>query len=201
MQGKKLPLNVPKSKSMLIGTKRAHINLNCANRELSLKIFRSEQEVVEKITHIGVQVANSLDWKEHIKVASSKASKALMHAKRILPVANLETLYFSIVEPQFIYCCSVWHRSGSTTRSQLQRLQNRAARIATNGGYDDPGGFLIKSLDWKINHQLISLDSKLMAIKSVNTQATQYLCNLFSRSFESTSRNLRNTSTTTLGYE
>ena len=48
----------------------------------------SELEVVQKTKHLGVQIDNSLDWKKHIKVTSSKVSKAvafLSHAKPFLP--------------------------------------------------------------------------------------------------------------------
>ena len=55
-------------------------------------------------------VGNSLDWKEQIKVISSKVSKALdllKHAKTFLPESS--------VRLNFRYCCSVWGYSGSNT--------------------------------------------------------------------------------------
>ena len=33
--------------------------------------------VVQKTKYLGVQIDNSLDWKEHIKVTSSMVSKAV----------------------------------------------------------------------------------------------------------------------------
>ena len=66
-------------------------------------------EVVKEIKYLGVQVDNSLDWKEHTKIVSSKASRALgilKHAKIFLAVASLETLYFRTVESHFGYCSS-----------------------------------------------------------------------------------------------
>ena len=90
--------------------------------------------MVQKVKYLGVQVDNSLHWREQIKVISSKVSKAvglLKHAKIFLPESSLRSLYFTIVEPHFRYCCFVWGCSGSNTLLELKKLQNRAARILT----------------------------------------------------------------------
>ena len=51
--------------------------------------------MVQKVKYLGVQVDKSLDWKEQIKVISSKVSKALgllKHAKIFLPESSLKSL-------------------------------------------------------------------------------------------------------------
>ena len=104
LKGNKLSLNVAKTQSMLIATKPKHRTLNNAAEKLHLKIRGSELDVVNKTKYLGVHVDNSLDWKEHIKTVSTKVSRAigfLKHAKNILPIASLKTLYSSIVEPHF----------------------------------------------------------------------------------------------------
>ena len=109
--------------------------------------------VVNKTKYLGVHVDNSLDWKEHIKVVFTKLSRAigfLKHAKNILLIASLKTFYSSILEPHFRCCCSVWGCCGKTDIDQLQKLQNRAARILTNSSFDTPSRPLIESLGWKI---------------------------------------------------
>ena len=57
-----------------------------------------------------MQIDNSLNWKEHNEVTSSKVSKAvgyLRHAKLLLPEETLKTLYTGIIEPHFCYCCLI----------------------------------------------------------------------------------------------
>ena len=88
--------------------------------------------MVQKVKYLGVQVDNSLDWKEQIKAISSKVSEAmglLKHAKIFLPESSLKSLCFSKVEPHFRYCCSVRGCSGSSTLLELQKLQKRTASI------------------------------------------------------------------------
>ena len=198
LQGNKLSLNVAKTHSMLISTKQKHNSLKSRNEALALKIRDNELEVVQKTKYLGVQIDCSLDWKEQIKAVSTKVSRVigfLRHAKSFLPLASLKTLYTGIVEPHFRYCCSVWGCAGSTDINQLQKLQNRAARIITNSSFDTPSRPLIAELGWQTIEELIGSESKTMVFKALNDLAPQYLCNLFTKNSACSSRNLRNTET------
>ena len=142
----------------------------------------------------GVQIDCSLDWKEQINAVATKVSRAigfLRHAKSFLPKASLKTLYSGIVEPHFRYCCSVWGCAGSTNINQLQKLQNRAARIITNNSFDTPSRPLIAELGWKTIEELIGNETKTMVFKPLNDLAPQYLCNLFTKASVCSSRSLR----------
>ena len=198
LQGNKLSLNVAKTHSMLISTKQRHNSLKSRNEALVLKIRDNELEVVQKTKYLGVQIDCSLDWKERIKAVSTKVSRAigfLRHAKSFPPMASLKTLYTDIVEPHFRYCCSVWGCAGSTDINQLQKLQNRAARIITNSSFDTPSRPLIAELGWQTIEELIGSESKTMVFKALNDLAPQYLCNLFTKNSACSSRSLRNTET------
>ena len=198
LKGNKLSLNIVKIQSMLIATKPRHKALNNTAENFKLEILGSELDVVTKTGYLGVQVDNSLDWNEHIKVISSKVSRAigfLKYAKYILPIASVKILYTSIVEPHFRYCCSVWGCCGATTINQLQKLQNRAARILMESSFNAPSGPLIKSLGWKTIRELIDEESKLIVYKSINRLAPQYLRDLFTRNSFDNSYSPRNTAT------
>ena len=198
LKGNKLSLNVMKTHSMLISTKPKHKALKNKSESLKLNIRDNELEVVQKTKYLGLQIDNSLDWKEHVKTVSSKVSRAigyLKHAKSFLPEETLRTMYTGIVEPHFRYCCSVWGCCGVTEINQLQKLQNRAARIVTGSSFDTPGQPLIKRLGWKTIDELIASESNILVFKSLHELAPQYMCNLFTKTSQLTSRNLRNTAT------
>ena len=145
LQGNKLSLNVTKTHSMLITTKQKRNILKSTDQNLELSIRGKELDIVQKTKYLGVQIDCSLDWKEQIKAVSAKVSRAigfLKHAKKFLPRVTLENLYTGIVEPHFRYCCSVWGCCGSREINQLQKLQNRAARIVTNS-FDTPSRPLV----------------------------------------------------------
>ena len=77
LQGNKLSLNVAKTNSMFVSTKQKHIIFKLRNDDLDLKICDNELEVIPKTKYLGVQIDNSLNWKEHIKTVSTKVSRAI----------------------------------------------------------------------------------------------------------------------------
>ena len=82
----KLSLNVAKSKAMLVCTKAKRTMLERSNESLQVKICEMELEVVNNIKYLGIQIDNSLDWKEQVLAVSSKVSRGLgllKHAKII----------------------------------------------------------------------------------------------------------------------
>ena len=101
----------------------------------------------------------------------SRAIGVLKHAKTFKGQETLKNLYTGIVEPQFRYCCSVWGCAGSTDINQLQKLQNRAARIITNNSFDTPSRPLIDKLGWKTIEQLVAGESKTMVFRSLHELA------------------------------
>ena len=198
LSGNKLSLNVAKTQGMLICTKNKQRSLECTSESLCLKIRDNDLALVEKTKYLGVQVDNSLDWKEHIKSVSAKVSRAvglLKYAKRFLPQNSLKTLYTSIVEPHFRYCCAVWGCCGTTEISKLQKLQNRAARIITNSSFDASSKPLIQNLGWKTVNDMIKHESRTMVYKSINNIAPPYMNDMFTRNSQDATRQLRNTNT------
>ena len=108
---------------------------------------------------------------------------------------NQSSLYTGYVEPHFQYCCSAWGCCNSTDILQLQRLQNRAARIVTNSQFDAPSKPLIQSLGWKTIQELINRQVNLTVFKCLNSIAPKYLCDIFTKNTVNATRSLRNTNT------
>ena len=159
LQRNKLSLNVAKTRSMLITTKHKKKYLTTSNQALQPSIREEHIKVICSYKYLGVQIDENLTWKNQIKSVTEKASRAigfLKYAKHFLPEAIVKSLYTSIVEPHFQYCCFVWGCCNSTDLLQLQRLQSRASRIVTNSHFDAPSKPLIQSLGWKTIKELIN---------------------------------------------
>ena len=74
----------------------------------------------------------SLQW------SKDKIPWCVNRGKFFLPKENLQTLHTSTMKPQFRDYCSAWGFTGSTENNQLQKLQNRAARIMTHSSFGAP---------------------------------------------------------------
>ena len=89
---------------------------------------------------------------------------------------------------------------GAPAFDELQKLQNRAARIVTNSPYDTSAMPLMKSLSWLSIRELIDFDTSNKVYKSVSALAPNYLRNIFQKVSEATNRQLRNSKKLTLDY-
>ena len=110
-RGNKISLNVAKTRSMLITTKQRKKYLTASNQALQSSIREDQIEVICNSKYLGVQTDENLTWKNQIKSVTEKVSRAigfLKYDKHFLLEAIVKTLYTSIVEPHFQYCCSVW---------------------------------------------------------------------------------------------
>ena len=198
LMGNKLSLNVAKTHSMLIASQQKHKSLTLSNIKFEPKIKEKEIERRHEAKYLGVQIDDKLNWKGHIRAVSAKVSRAvgfLKYSKRYLPIATVKTLYTSIVEPHFQYCCSVWGCCSAAEIQHLQKLQNRAARIVTNSRFDAAIKPMLENLGWKTIDQLISTQSKIVTFKSLKNLAPKYMCDLFNKNSVCFSHNLRNTNT------
>ena len=119
----------------------------------------------------------------------------LRHGKRYFPITMGQSLYKSIIEPHFRFCCSVWRVCSAAALNKLQKLQNRAARIAKSSPYDAPSQPLLEKLGWQIIWELIYIETTTMVYRSINNEAPDYLSTLFERLSQNTIKELRNTKT------
>ena len=154
LQGNKLSLNVAKTHSMIVGTvpNLRRLDSNDSNSYQTLvnslpnqtfqqfkqftkpNLFQINGDEIEStcnIKYLGAQIDPSLNWKEQVNVAIGKISRGIGMLK-YLSLQTVKTMYFSIVDSHFRYCCSVWGCAGDTNLRKLQNLQNWAARVMTN---------------------------------------------------------------------
>ena len=198
LRSNKLSLNVAKAQSMVISAKRKLAVLKSQTEQLNLHKNDKDLDGVQSIKYLGVHIDNTFDWKKHIQEVSKKISRSLgliKYAKRFLPLDSLKNLYTGLVDPHFHYCCAAWGVCGLAEIQQLQKLQNRAARIITGSNYDAPSKPLIKDLGWKTIKDLIQYELQIIVYKSRNGLASQYLYNMFVANSSDSSYNLRNTAT------
>ena len=84
---------------------------------------------------------------------------------------------------------------GSTLPADLQKLQNRAARVVTNSPFDHASLPLISKLGWLTVNEMIDFETACMVYKALHGLAPPYMKSMFQKLSESCNRTLRNTST------
>jgi hypothetical protein len=84
---------------------------------------------------LGVQIDQHLNWENHVELIASKISSGIGAIRKLKEFVNRDTLvsvYNSLIQPHFDYCCEVWDTLGQGLSDRLQKLQNRAARLIMN---------------------------------------------------------------------
>ena len=119
----------------------------------------------------------------------------LRHGKIYLPLTTPQSMCKSITEPHFRFCCSVSGVCSATALNKLQKLQNRAASVATSSPYDAPSRPLPEKPGWQTIKDFIDTETATTVCWSINNEALNYLSTLFERLSQNTARELRNTKT------
>ena len=149
-----LPINITKTKCMLIATERNLNRVALEERTLSLELNGITFEQVSNTPYLGLQLNDKLRWEAHVQKLCRNVSSKLAVLNRLRKVLN-KTLrrkrYISCIQPCIDYAVSVWGSCWEQTKDIICGLQRRAARIiAGNFDFiDTRGADLMKDLGWQ----------------------------------------------------
>ena len=121
---------------------------------------------------------NNLSWESLINDISKKIASRTSAIKRIrysLPLEILLNVNHSLIQPHFDYCNTVWGNCSENLSSNLQKLQNRAARVLTFSNYDRSTSELFQNLKWLTLVQQGVVSKAIMMHSIVNNTAPEYL--------------------------
>jgi Reverse transcriptase (RNA-dependent DNA polymerase)/Endonuclease-reverse transcriptase len=84
------------------------------------------------VTLLGVKIDCKLDWQEHIKSISARASKtygALMKARPFFTEKTAAACYKGLIRPSMEYCSPVWSSATATALAPLDKIQRNCNRL------------------------------------------------------------------------
>ena len=87
---------------------------------------------VKKFKYLGLIFDTNLHWNKHINKIVSKVSQKAGVMKRLskyISPSTLKTLYNTLVQPHFDYCCAIWTNTSDKHVNRLQVMQNKIRRI------------------------------------------------------------------------
>ena len=111
----KLSLNISKTNYTVFGKVDKDELIN-----VSIDVFILTRVCSTKF--LSVQIDEGLNWKEHIKLVTSKLIKVsgiIFRTKRVLNYHRLYTLYCSLFLPYIYYCSEIW---GNTYKTKLNSI-------------------------------------------------------------------------------
>ena len=150
LRANQLTLNVKKSKFLLIGSS-SHLS-----KVGSILISADDIPLdnVDSYTYLGIVINNRFSWTDHIDCIRGKISKKLgllRHIKSCLPLNGRIMFLNSFILPVVYYGDIIWgdHRNASLIMSELQVLQNKAARLILDFPAHSSATDALTILGWK----------------------------------------------------
>ena len=153
---------------MLIGSRQKLCTFQSA-RNLTINATPIKQ--VSQAKSLGVYVDENLSCTTHINEITKKIASVIGALKPVRPFVHVNiliTIFNSLVQPHFNYCCEIWDSCCKTLAAKLQKLHHRAARILTFSGYDASADILIEIFGWQKLESQRSFHKAVMVYKSLN---------------------------------
>ena len=127
MNANKLTLNVIKTVYMVVGSRQ---RLAILEGDINLQIKSTSLNRVQDTKCLGVQIDENPTWERHAEYIIQKVACILRKVSSILSLDNKITIYRSIIEPYFSYCCLVWDGISETlSNKRLHAAYIRATVI------------------------------------------------------------------------
>ena len=181
LNANKLTLNVVKTELMIVGSQQ-RLATHPQNIDININDIFIQQ--VNEAKCLGLKIDDHLTWKDHVEKIKKKITTNLRVMKNAKPYINnrhLINIYNSIVRPHFDYCCTVWDSIDQTLGDQLQKLQNRAARIITGLPYSIHTCDIFNELGWHSLAHNRKVQKAIMMHKIINGHAPSYLSEMFEK--------------------
>lgn len=172
----KLKLNVNKTKYMVIG--------NGGNTENAVTIDGNSILETRIIKYLGVMIDSDLNFEANVDYVVKKMSKKIGFLGRNKNKMNKQTrlLYYNaVIAPHVDYCSSILFLASETQIEKLQKQQNKALRLITNGNRRTHIHTMLndtKLLDIK---QRIYFNVLILMFKASKNLLPEYLCKHLNR--------------------
>ena len=184
----KLKLNDSKTELLLLG-KQPHLH-KCSISFLT--VGDSTITPSSTVRNLGFHLDSSLTMGKHI-AAVCKSSwfylKNIRAIRKYLTMEDTQTLIHAFVSSRLDFCNSLLFGTSATLISQLQLVQNAAARIVSKAGKYEHVSPILHSLHWLPVHYRIIFKVLLTVYKAVHGLSAGYLSDQLA--YYEPSRNLR----------
>ena len=184
-----LQLNQDKTEVLVIGEKNEREKLTAHLKTLALNTKHQAR-------NLGVILDSDLNFETHIKNIIKTSFYHLRNIAKVQPFlaqADNERLMHAFITSRLDYCNSLLSGLPKKAISQLQTIQNAAARVLTKTRRRAHITPVLKSLHWLPVSFRIDFKVLLLVYKSLHSHAPEYITDMLSR--YTPSRSLRSSST------
>ena len=150
--------------------------------EVSVNIAKESIKGESSVKLLGITIDNKLDFNQHISKICTKASQKLHALARIAPYQTKNKMVIlkkAFIESQFNYCPLVWMFHSRTMNNRINRIHERALRIAYKNNEASFEQLLLIDNSFSIHERNIQkLATEIYKVK--NNLSPDFMRNIFS---------------------
>ena len=156
-----------------------------------------DNEIIKEVENqklLGVIINKTLAWDKEIDAICLNITRRITLMKLLSKYLDQTYLYQytnAYILPNFDYACLIWGRCTITNRNRLIKLQKRAARIALNADFMTLSQTMFNELNWLAFPKRVQYHTCIMMFKALRGLAPEYASNLFIKTSDFHTRNLR----------
>ena len=154
----KILLNWVKNNGLKANPDKFHLLTSATENSQSIRVENYDISNSKSEKLLGVIIDNKLDFTEHVSKICKTASKKLHALSRIahyMDINQKRTIMHAFVKSQFGYCPLVWMFHNRTLNNRINKIHERALRIAYNDHDSSFDKLLEKDNSVTIHHRNI----------------------------------------------
>ena len=130
---------------------------------------------VKQHPYLGLELNQTLSWKDHVDNTAKKAQRSLNLLRRNISTcskATKEAAYKTLVRPSLEYASPVWDPYIGKHIGKLEGVQRKAARFVTaNYSREASVTDMVKNLEWRSLQERRFIARQTMLYKALNAKA------------------------------
>ena len=151
--------------------------------QVSAKVGNEVIQSSASVKLLGITLDNKLTFKEHVTKMCKKISKkvhALGRVAKYIGSDKIKLIMKTFIENEFNYCPLIWMMHNRTLNNKINKLHERALRIALNDDISSYSDLLVKGESFTIHERNLQKLAILM-YKVKNNLSPKIVCNIFSK--------------------
>ena len=145
LRANRISLNANKTELIIFRPKNKNIT-----KQLNFRISGQKINTVNKTKYLGIYLDQHLTWNfqlNQIKTKLSRSCGLLAKLRYHVKTELLRTVYFAIFDSILRYAVQVWGQCRNQAVKEIEKLQNKAIRIMSFKGRNEPTNPLYKNLE------------------------------------------------------
>ena len=196
LRANRIPLNANKTEHIIFRPKNEIIT-----KQLNFRISGQKVNTVNKAKYLGIYLDEHLTWNFQLNQIKTKLSRSCgllaklrYHVKKEL----LRAVYFAIFDSVLRYAVQVWGQRRNQTIKEIEKLQEKALRIMSFKGRNDPTNPLFKKLEIIKLEDILLCNNCIFAYDQINENLPENFKNLFLTAENQHNYNTRGTTNKTI---